>query len=267
MLTQLSGCSSMGTHSGRDGAPSRDVDVSHVHDAVPKVEARSKYGNPKYYYVHGKKQYVLNNAKGYNKVGFASWYGTKFHGQLTSSREPYDMYGMTAASRDLPIPTYVRVTNLENGKSIIVKVNDRGPFVGNRLIDLSYVAAKKLGYANHGTTLVRVTAIDPVEWASAQKGATTKLAMADNSNIRYQQTKQSNQYFLQVGAFSNRHNAEALRSRIAKITQAPVAIKPSYDHSTPLYRVQIGPLLASDSVNLRQTLENNGITQSISVVS
>ena len=128
----------------QDGPPSKNIDVTQIPNAVPKAEPKSQYGNPSSYTVNGKTYYVLKNAQGYDKKGIASWYGTKFHGQLTSTREPYNMYAMTAASTELPLPTYVRVTNLENGRQVIVKVNDRGPFDKDRIIDLSYVAAKKL---------------------------------------------------------------------------------------------------------------------------
>jgi len=150
--------------SHRDQAPAFYIDASQVHNAIPKTEPRSHYGNPHSYTIVGKRYYVLKSARHYNKVGYASWYGTRFHGKLTSSREPYNMFDMTAASKTLPLPTYVKVTNLENGRSVVVKVNDRGPFKRKRIIDLSYVAARKLGYARKGTALVRVTAINPRRW-------------------------------------------------------------------------------------------------------
>ncbi len=253
LALQLSACSTLGYRT-KDGAPKHYVDVSKIPDAVPKQEPLSKYGNPNYYYVDGKKIHVLKSAKDYNKVGFASWYGTKFDGQLTSSRERYRLAGMTAASRDLPIPTYVKVTNLKNGKSIIVKVNDRGPFVANRIIDLSYAAAKKLGYAHHGTTLVRVTAIDPVQWA-AQRYRTPTTS-----------TPSRNDFYLQVGAFASRANAENLRIRIASLTAAPVEIKFAQREDKTIYRVQVGPLIASESENLRDKLESQGLSAGIHVM-
>lgn len=127
---------------------------------MPISEARNRYTNPSTYIVAGKRYHVLKSAKGYDKVGYASWYGKKFHGKRTFNNERYNMYGMTAASTTLPIPSYVRVTNLKNGHSAIVKINDRGPFKSNRIIDLSYAAAKQLGYTGSGTALVRVTAVD-----------------------------------------------------------------------------------------------------------
>jgi rare lipoprotein A len=130
-------------------------------DAVPRVEARSRYGNPPFYDVFGKRYYVLSSSVAYVERGVASWYGPGFHQVKTSNGETYDMYGMTAAHRTLPLPAYVRVTNLQNGRSVVVRVNDRGPFVGNRIIDLSYTAASRLDMLRTGTAMVEVRAIDP----------------------------------------------------------------------------------------------------------
>lgn len=158
VLLLLAGCSGMAP---RDGGPDRHVDLASVPDAVPRDEPHSRYGNPAHYEVYGKRYHVRDSADGYVERGIASWYGTKFHGRRTSSGEPYDMYRMTAAHKTLPLPTYCRVTNLRNGRSVIVRVNDRGPFHANRIIDLSYVAAAKLGIAANGTGLVEVRALDP----------------------------------------------------------------------------------------------------------
>jgi rare lipoprotein A len=132
-----------------------------IPDAVPKVEPLSRYGNPPYYEVFGKRYYVLSSSVAYVERGVASWYGPGFHQVRTSSGETYDMYAMTAAHKTLPLPAYVRVTNLENGKSVVVRVNDRGPFVGNRIIDLSYTAAARLDMLRNGTAMVEVRGIDP----------------------------------------------------------------------------------------------------------
>ncbi|HEX23103.1 MAG TPA: septal ring lytic transglycosylase RlpA family protein, partial [Chromatiales bacterium] len=153
----LSACGSLEV---QDGAPDRHVDASGIADAVPKIEPYSKYGNPSSYQVAGKTYYVLDDHSGYHQRGQASWYGTKFHGRRTSSGEPYDMYAMTAAHKSLPIPSYVEVTNLDNGRKTVLRVNDRGPFIDGRIIDLSYVAAKKLGVYDTGTARVEVRAID-----------------------------------------------------------------------------------------------------------
>lgn len=252
LVLLLAACTPFHRHT-RDGAPHGYVDVSKIPNAVPRAEPLSKYGNPSTYYVRGKRLHVLKSAKGYNKVGFASWYGTKFNGQLTSNRERYSLYSMTAASKDLPIPTYVQVTNLENGKSIIVKVNDRGPFVANRIIDLSYVAAKKLGYAARGTTLVRVTAIDLHLWAQ-NKPIPTVAPMPTN-------------FYVQVGAFSNPENAERYKQRILGLTNASVNITTAYHNNSRIYRVQVGPLIALESDKLREKLEAQGLASGINVIS
>ncbi len=134
-----------------------------VPDAIPRVEPRSHYGNPPYYEVFGKRYYVLASSADYVERGVASWYGPGFHRELTSTRESYDMYAMTAAHKTLPLPAYVRVTNLQNGRSVVVRVNDRGPFVGNRIIDLSYSAAARLDMLRDGTAMVEIRSIDPTQ--------------------------------------------------------------------------------------------------------
>lgn len=147
----------------KDGLPKDHgkINLSKIKSPEPKKEPKSKYGNPKEYVVFDKKYNVLDTAYGYTEIGLASWYGTKFHGKRTSSGEPYDMYSMVAAHKHLPLPTYAKVTNLENGKEIIVKIIDRGPFKDDRVIDLSYVAAAKLGIIDNGTAIVKIEAINP----------------------------------------------------------------------------------------------------------
>ena len=137
------------------------VPVSGVPDAVPRAEVKTRSGNPESYEVDGKEYHVLDTSRGYSQRGIASWYGQAFHGRSTSSGEPYDMYLMTAAHKTLPLPTYVQVTNLENGRTVVVRVNDRGPFVEGRIIDVSYVAAQRLGMVGRGTAQVEVVALDP----------------------------------------------------------------------------------------------------------
>lgn len=162
-LCFLSGCAHHIEKPIVDGPPLNPKCVDHIPDAQPKSEPLSRYGNPASYEVFGKKYHVLPKTKhGHTQTGMASWYGSKFHGKRTSSGEPYDLYGMTAAHKHLPLPTYVKVKNLKNDREIVVKVNDRGPFVDDRIIDLSYAAAKKLGIFEFGTAPVSVTVIDPM---------------------------------------------------------------------------------------------------------
>jgi len=142
-----------------DAGPDSPPDLSAVRDAVPREEPRARYGNPASYEVFGETYHVKETAEGYEEEGRASWYGTKFHGRRTSSGETYDMYAMTAAHRTLPLPAYAEVTNLDNGKRVVVRINDRGPFVDNRIIDLSYAAAYRLDMVDAGTAPVRVRTI------------------------------------------------------------------------------------------------------------
>ncbi len=146
----------------KDSAPVRtDIDFGRIPDAVPRAEPKSRYGNPASYVVMGKRYRVRDNAEAFVQRGMASWYGTKFHGRRTSSGEVYDMYKMTAAHKTLPLPTYVEVTNLFTGRSVVVKVNDRGPFHDDRIIDLSYAAARKLKITGSGTAMVEIRALSP----------------------------------------------------------------------------------------------------------
>jgi rare lipoprotein A len=274
LLAGLGGCAALS-----DGAPSGTVDASNIPDAVPKAEPLSKYGNPNSYVVHGKRYYVLKNIRGYDKVGNASWYGTKFHGKYTSTREPYNMYSMTAASTTLPIPCYVRVTNLENGRAAIVKVNDRGPFRSSRLIDLSYAAAKKLGYTGKGTARVRVTTID----VSSPTSEKTYYAQNNVDTVKYpaqptisasskavvtpkplQLAKDS--VYLQVGAFRTRSTAENVSKKITQLAgHFPVAVKEGQSSGAPVYKVHIGPLQNMEQSQLAQLLAKNGFNKTMIV--
>jgi rare lipoprotein A len=214
-----------------DGGPAQPaVDVSTLVEPTPKVEPRSRYGNKAEYSVLGHTYRLLPDAHGYVERGIASWYGNKFHGYMTSSLEPYDMYRFTAAHKTLPLPTYARVTNLENGKSVVVRINDRGPFHENRLIDLSYAAAVRIGIWPKGTGLVEVRAIDPAHPEVAPLPRTV-TAQAGSARI-----------YLQLGAFGDRANAErvadaARRSGIDRVDIASVNIDGRVVH-----RVRVGPL-------------------------
>lgn len=160
ILILATSCSSFSKYD-RDGAPDVVVKAIFAPNPTPTKEIKSKFGNSRTYHVKGKTYHVLRTAKNYHKIGIASWYGTKFHGRLTSSREPYNMFAMTAASKELPIPCYVKVRNLSNNKTVIVRVNDRGPFKPGRIMDLSYAAAQKLDMMKKGTAKVEITHIEP----------------------------------------------------------------------------------------------------------
>jgi rare lipoprotein A len=202
-------------------------DITSIPDAVPKFEPRSKRGNPPFYTVMGKRYTVLESAEGYVERGVASWYGPKFHGQLTSMGERYDMYAMTAAHKTLPLPAYARVTNLRNGKSVIVRINDRGPFVDNRIIDLSYTAAAKLDMIREGTTLVEVRAITPGKPAPV---------------ITRAEEQPPPELFVQAGAFAEEANAIRLRDRLRAAGLSNVMIVAPPERGQRLFRVRLGPV-------------------------
>jgi len=214
-----------------DGPPRRSVNVASIPDAQPKVEPRSRHGNPSSYTVHGTRYYTLGTSAGYQERGIASWYGTKFHGRRTSSGDAYDMYAMTAAHKTLPLPTYVRVTNLENQRSVVLRVNDRGPFHANRIIDLSYTAAWKLGILAKGTGYVEVRALDP---RSPGPIPVAKAAPKPAS--------EPIELYLQTGSFSVRANAEQMKWRMQSVSGGPVNIDPVQIGGRITYRVRVGPI-------------------------
>ena len=162
MIGALQACTPVGLRPVGPALTSGDgLDFDETRDAVPREEFKSRSGNPETYEIDGVTYRVMETSEGYREEGFASWYGEYFHGRLTSSGDVYDMYLMTAAHKTLPLPTYVRVTHLANGRSVVLRVNDRGPFVEDRIIDLSFTAASKLGMAAQGTARVEVVALDP----------------------------------------------------------------------------------------------------------
>ena len=177
-LTQLSGCSSSLGYK-KDG-PINFLNPSQIADATPKAEPLSKYGN-KSYRMGNHHYHVLKSAKDYKIQGIASWYGAKFNGHTTSSHEKYDLFGMTAASPTLPLPTYIKVKNLKNGKEAILRVNDRGPFRNNRILDVSYAAAKKLDFVHRGIARVEITVIDPKQWQPQNKLAYMSISLQNAS--------------------------------------------------------------------------------------
>lgn len=254
----LQACSSSSSRYkiNQDHGPSNPVDVSDIKDAIPKDEPRSKYGNPKTYKVLGKWYKLRESSDGYKEKGIASWYGKKFHGHRTSSGETYDMYAMTAAHKTLPLPAYVRVTHLKNGRSVIVKVNDRGPFHQGRIIDLSYSAATKLGVTATGTAPVEVIAINAKNF---QKNKSYESQQKRPSFIASYPLKSEYKLYVQVGAFSDKNNANKLLRRLNRMFQQR-KIHSSFSSDQNVYRVRIGPLASvEDADKLSGLLNNKGI--------
>jgi len=217
-----------------DGPSSRIIKAADVHDAVPKNEPLARYGNHSPYTVLGKTYTVLPSSKGYHERGIASWYGSKFHGRRTSSGELYDLHIATAAHKSLPLPTYVEVTNLDNGRKMIVRINDRGPFHEGRIIDLSYAAAIKLGVDKTGTARIDVRAID------VNTSRQSSVKVADGT-------------FLQVGAFSRRKTADVLAGEMIAAQLKPVSVQ----KSRGLYKVWIGPYASETEIeaSIRRVVE------------
>jgi rare lipoprotein A len=261
----------------KDGAPWWEVDVSSIPDAIPTPHHGPFKANP--YTVLGKTYYPIGDGRNYRATGTASWYGTKFHGQPTANGEKYDLYGMSAAHKTLPLPSYVRVTNLDNGKNVVLRVNDRGPFYSDRIIDLSFAAAKKLGYAESGTARVKVEGIDPEQWW-AERGRPAPMVLAQPQKVsskpaaaalaqpveRYtpppaqhagatvpveleaadRPTTTGNGVYLQVGAFANPDAAQLLRDKLSSMTAAPVVVSSVVHQEQILHRVRLGPIDSTD---------------------
>ncbi len=256
LLASLVACGSTNTatvsnpNAGRysiaqDRAPSRSVDLANIPEVVPEPVRRTGAGNRSPYTVLGKSYTVLPTEEGYSERGIASWYGEKFHGHKTSNGEVFDMYKASAAHKSLPIPSFLRVTNLDNNRSIVVRVNDRGPFHGDRIIDLSYAAALKLGYADRGTARVQLDAI-----VVNSEFDNRTLARREVSNQVLPPVSTGDRY-LQVGAFSSLDTARQVSASLRGITNRPVFIsKVSHQRNGVLHRVRIGPL--QDAGEIRQ---------------
>lgn len=246
----------------KDAYPDRKLNASELQDAVPKKVVRGKAGNKSPYTVLGETYHIIDDPKGFTQTGNASWYGLKFHGHLTSNGETYDMYDMTAAHKTLPIPTYVRVTNLDNGLSTVVRVNDRGPFHNGRIIDLSYAAATKLDYSDKGTARVKIEVLEageeytvleanksPAPVAVAPKVDAVKVAVKPiNTSVEQNYHLPGNTY-LQVAAYSNEKSAENATQLLDDLTGLPVIIR----EKNKLFKVQIGPI--TDNFDLLQLRE------------
>lgn len=247
--------------------PQVPPDVLDIPDAVPRHEPRGKRGNPPFYEVFGKRYYVMDKSEGWVERGTASWYGPGFHSASTSLGEPYDMYAMTAAHKTLPIPAYAEVTNLRNGRKVVVRINDRGPFVGDRIIDLSYTAAAKLDMLTAGTAPVEVRVITPESTRMAASAGSAlpvpgpvvapppapasppqpPAVTVVNAPARIAGTQGM---FIQAGVFADHENA---RRRVESLLAAGIELA-SLDEITTgqrtLHRVRVGPFAIVEEFDL-----------------
>ncbi|MCC5855896.1 MAG: septal ring lytic transglycosylase RlpA family protein [Idiomarina sp.] len=239
VATLLAGCSSKPEgryHIAQDRAPLRTPTPAELVDPIPRVEAHSRQGNAPYT-LFGQRYEILETAEGYEEEGIASWYGQKFHGHLTSNGEFFDMFSMTAAHKTLPLPTYARVTNLDNGHEVIVRINDRGPFHDNRIIDLSYAAAYRLGVAQRGTARVRVKAITPAPAPLLDTVQAPQEAL-----------------FIQVAAARNPEHLAQLQSHLQEI----YPLSATTHERDGLHRLLLGPLSPVESAKWLETLRDDG---------
>ncbi len=253
-----------------DGPPTgRTAELPAGVPKIPGPEPRSRYGNPPHYEEFGERYYVLPSSDGYRERGVASWYGRKFHGKRTSSGETYDMHRFTAAHKTLPLPTWVEVTNLRNRRSIVVRVNDRGPFVANRIIDLSYAAAEELDIVRDGTGLVEVRALS---FGSKDAGDTMTAAVmapppAAETPVPAAPAEDASPaggadepplLYVQVGAFSQRDNAERQHARLLAADIANAFIYEDASEDARLYRVRVGPIATVEEYDA-MVLRLNGL--------
>ena len=253
-----------------DGAPRGNVDVNSIPDTIVKPVTRTAAGNKSPYTVLGKTYAVLDDSDGYVAEGTASWYGSKFHGRNTSNGEVFNMYDLTAAHKHLPIPTYAEITNLENGRKVTVRINDRGPFHGDRIIDLSWAAAAKLGFSNKGTARVKIVTLDPDtgtaprQVVAQQRTPTPAPPASPPPPVSLPPAPQpealpapvllpQNSYY-QVAAVSDRFGAAGLASDIEALTKYPVAIEWDERASSPVYKVLVGPLRDRREINTLSTI-------------
>lgn len=244
----------------RDHAPAGIPDISTIPEPVPRRDPLARYGNRPTYSVLGRNYHVLEDATGFSERGIASWYGAKFHGRPTSSMEPYDMCAFTAAHKTLPLPSYARVTNLENGRSIIVRVNDRGPFHEGRVIDLSYVAALKLGIYTSGIGQVQVDAL--AEGRPLRDSAAPGTALAATAVPAPGTAATFSTGWLQVGSFGERANARAAEQRLRAAGISNVDTQRTRGGERTLWRVRVGPVSSAGEADaLRQRIGGLGLGQ------
>jgi rare lipoprotein A len=248
----------------KDGRPASSVDVTKIPNAKPAAVVRTRAGNAPQYTILGKTYRVLTSSDGYRSRGEASWYGTKFHGRRTANGEVYDMFAMTAAHTTLPIPSYVRVTHVANGRSIIVRINDRGPFHGNRIIDLSYAAAKKLGMIETGFAIVDVVDVTPTENTSVASPAFINNGIERNIQpvlpmTNSLQLQNQMDVYLQLGAFQQYQSAETLRNKVSTVLSHAVNVIAGKDN---LHRVFVGPFNNPQQVaSIQDLLREIGVSE------
>ena len=233
----------------QDTAPTDTVNTELLPELTPKWEPKSRGGNKSPYEVWGKSYKVMDSAKGFVQSGTASWYGKKFHGHTTSNGETYDMYNYSAAHKNLPLPTYLKVTNLDNGKNVIVRVNDRGPFHSKRIIDLSYAAAVKLDYHTKGLARVKIEAITPQKGSAYQAPEVNTQVVTPVAIAAPVKVEQNISFtHLQMGAYSKIGSAQALKQKLLEEFDTSIGVFIS-EQTGSLYKVMVGPFANVQDLN------------------
>jgi len=246
--------STTATSTSSSSSSSSNSDVT----SIPAKTTRSKLGNPTSYVVFGKRYYVMDKAHGFVQRGLASWYGEKFHGRKTSSGDVYNMHAMTAAHKNLPLPSYVRVVNIKNGRSVVVLVNDRGPFIGDRIIDLSFAAATQLDIVDPGTAEVEISVLSSPDALQRPVVRTIPLLAKVPENAPL---------FIQLGSFGVELNAQNLMKELHNLNEPTAKVYKLTKAQTTLYRVRLGPLYDIDKANsVVARLKSKGFEESRVVV-
>ena len=242
-----------------DGGPSSAIDISGLVEPVPRDEPRARQGNRSPYKVLGKSYHVLDSSKGFRERGLASWYGTKFNGRATSSSELYDICLFTAAHKTLPLPSYVRVTNLDNGRSLVVRVNDRGPFHPGRVMDLSYAAAVRLGVDRTGTARVELESVGPGDSAPGHRQAAVREPVEQTTPGFGSASRPAGDAVIQAGSFSERSNARRLADRLQEGGVGGVDVDHAEVDGRDIWRVRIGPVGRDDMDGVLARLRGLGV--------
>ena len=242
-----------------DGGPGSAIDISGLVEPVPRDEPRARQGNRSPYKVLGKNYHVLDSSRGFRERGMASWYGTKFNGRATSSGELYDICLFTAAHKTLPLPSYVRVTNLDNGRSLVVRVNDRGPFHPGRVMDLSYAAAVKLGVDRMGTARVELEAVGPGDSGQRDRQAAVQARPKAAAVGAENSLRTGDSAIIQAGSFSEQSNARRLADRLGEGGLAGVDVDHADVEGRNVWRVRIGPVGSDDMDGVLARLRGLGV--------